>query len=168
MIRIKFIEADLMRFMRALDKLAARVKLWGEDEMQRRCAIDYYQLVAKNIRERSYANPQYRERYAEWKKKYGRMGYPAPWKLFGDLLRSLQTFKVKDGWVGGIPAGLMDSGGKSWLGQGDYGDPKEIAMYGAVEESRRPIFKPTATEYANVGWRKRGQEALEVFRRTWV
>jgi len=168
MITIKFIEADLQRYLKALEKVEQSVKLFGQDEMQRRCAVDYYQLLVKNIMSKMVPKPSYSPRYARWKKKYGRMGFPSPWRLKGDLVASLSAFPVGKGWMGGVPIGAMDSGGKSWLGKGDIGDSKPIAMYGSIEEDRRPVFGPTAKEYAGAGWQKRGQEALNQFRKEWA
>jgi len=173
MITIKFIEADLQRYLKALEKLKQSAKLFGQDEMQRRCAVDYFQLLVKNIMKRTRPSPAYSKRYRKWKYEYGWMGYPSPWRLRGDLIGSLSAFRAPDGnsWIGGVPIGAMDSGGKSWFGKGSKGPSgpsKPIAMYGSVEEARRPVFKPTAEEYAKSGWSKRGQEALNDLRKAWA
>ena len=173
MITIKFVEADLRRYLRALEKLKQSAKLFGQDEMQRRCAVDYYQLVVQNIMTKMSPKPSYSPRYARWKMKYGWMGFPSPWRLRGDLVASLSAFRAPDGnsWIGGVPIGAMDSGGKSWFGKGSkgpQGGSKLIAMYGSVEESRRPVFGPTAKEYAKTGWSKRGREALTELRKAWA
>ena len=173
MITIKFIEADLQRYMRALAKLRQSVKLFGQDEMQRRCAIDYYQLLIQNILRRNLPRPAYSKRYRSWKYEYGWQDYPSPWRLRGDLVKSLSAFRAPDGnsWIGGVPIGAMDSGGKSWDGKGSKGPKggsKSIAMYGSIEEARRPIFGPTAEEYAKTGWSKRGREALNNLKAAWA
>jgi len=86
---------------------------------------------------------------------------------------SLSAFRNPSahGWIGGVPIGAMDQGGKSWFGKGadePHGKSKSIAMYGSIEESRRPIFKPTAEEYAGVGWLKRGQEGVNELKKAWA
>jgi len=173
MITIKFKEADLQRYMRALTKLQQSVKTFGQNEMQRRCAVDYYQLLVKNIMKKMTPKPSYNPRYARWKMKYSWMGFPSPWRLRGDLVSSLSAFKAPDGngYIGGVPIGAMDQGGKSWFGKGSKGPSggsKSIAMYGSIEEARRPVFGPTSSEYAGTGWSKRGQEALNELRKAWA
>ena len=174
MITIKFIEADLQRYLKALVKLEQSVKSFGQDEMQRRCAVDYYQLVVNNIMKRKRPSPAYKsKRYRNWKYEYGWQGYPSPWRLRGDLVSSLAAFKAPsgNGYIGGVPIGAMDQGGKSWLGKGSKGPSgpsKPIAMYGSIEEKRRPVFGPTTEEYAKSGWSKRGQEALNELRKRWA
>ena len=166
MIYVKFKERDLRRWLRALNKVRSRVKLWGCDEMQRRCAVDYYQLVVENIMRRKHPIPPYSEEYRKWKRKYGRMGYPSPWRLFGDLIRSLSAFRYANGWMGGVPPGLKDTGGKLGAG-GILSGPTEIVKYGSIEEARRPLFEPTMKQYAASGWRLRGKETLQVIRKAW-
>jgi len=171
MITVTFDQKDLSRWLSALMKVEASARTFGLDEMQRRCAIDYYQLVVKNIFKRHFPRPAYSKRYRSWKYEYGWMGYPSPWRLRGDLVNSLRAFKnPRGGWIGGVPFGATDSGGKSWFGKGRKGPvagSKKIAMYGSVEEARRPIFKPSAEEYAGAGWKKRGLEAVAEMRKAW-
>ncbi len=108
--------------------------------------------------------------------KYSWMGYPSPWRLRGDLVSSLSAFKAPNGkgYIGGVPIGAMDQGGKSWLGKGSKGPKgpsKPIAMYGSILEygpKRRPVFGPSADEYAKTGWGKRGQESLNELRKQWA
>jgi len=174
MIQIQFNQADLNRWMRAVDKVQNKAKLWIENEMQRRCATDYFQLVQKNIMTQKYSAgyKPYNERYAKWKYPKGTGAGIDFWILGGDLVRNLQIFKHGGGWVGGIPPGIKDSGGKSWLGPrfGGKGKSKKIAMYGAKAEALRPVFKPTMEEYADDknGWQKRGREALNYIKGAWA
>ena len=60
--------------------------------------------------------------------------------------------------MAGIPEGAMDSGGKSWTGEGDKGERKPIAMYARLLEfggdagkggkhPPRPVFQPTLKEF---------------------
>ena len=182
MITIKFKESDFQRYMKALTKLEQSAKTFGQDEMQRRCAVDYFQLVVKNIMQMKFPRPGYSKRYRNWKYEYGWSGYPSPWRLRGDLVSSLAAFKVGNGYVGGVPIGAMDQGGKSWFGKGrkgPVGKSKSIAMYGTVMEKGgvwpkagthppRPVFEPTMKEYAGTGWQKRGVEALAKLRKAWA
>lgn len=173
----------MARYLAALEKVRASVNHFGMDEMQRRCAIDYYQLVVKNIMSKGTARPAYSPRYRNWKYEYGWQGYPSPWRLRGDLVASLAAFKNAggNGWYGGVPHGATDSGGKSWFGKGSkgpMGPSKSIGMYGWVMEyggswpkagthPPRPIFGPSAEEYTVAGWDKRGLEALDELKKGW-
>ena len=184
MITIRIKDSDLKRYLNALNKLRTTVETFGKDEMQRRCAVDYYQLVVKNILNTTSPQPSYRGRYGDWKKKYGWMGYPSPGRLRGDLIKNMTAFKDSgNGWWGGIVRGTMDQGGKSWFGKGSKGPgggSRDIGKYGWVMEKGgdysaqgggrhpgRPVFEPTAKEYAREGWGKRGQEALNELKKAW-
>jgi hypothetical protein len=181
MITIKFKESDMARYLAALEKVRASVTHFGVDEMQRRCAIDYYQLVVKNIMAKPRPSPAYVPRYRTWKYEYSWQGYPSAWRLGGDLVKSLTAFKSPSGgWYGGVPWGAM-SGGKSWFGKGSKGAKgrmQSIGKYGWVMEyggswptagnhPPRPVFEPTAREYASTGWAKRGDEALNDIKKGW-
>jgi len=184
LLSIKFKENDLKRYMRALENLQMTALGFCQDEMQRRCAVDYFQLVVKNLMAGNRPGPAYTPRYRTWKYEYGWEGYPSPRRLRGDLVRSLTAFRKSSGhgWAGGVPPGAMDAGGKSWFGKGadgPKGKSKSIGMYGWVMEHggswpqagthpKRPIFEPTAKEYASEGWGKRGKEALDELKKGWA
>ena len=143
---------DLMRWIRALTKVEYRANIVIEDEMQRTCAQELSGNIYNAIQSGKYTNyPAYTDRYARWKEQY--FSDRRFWELKGDLAEALQAFSVaKAGrgrdWVAGVPNGIMDSGGKSWLGDGSGSDhQKEIAMYGAVNEEKRPLFGPETREY---------------------
>ena len=78
--------------------------------------------------------------------------------------------------MAGIPAGQLDSGGKSWFSTPDSlaGKRKYIAMYartlefGSDIQPARPVFQPTTWEYRNTGFRVRGLSALNQIRAAWV
>ena len=170
MISIEINKADVARLVSALDRIETTVKVQVPDTMQFKCAVDYYQLVMTNIMKMSSPNPPYSERYGNWKKKYGWQGYPSPWRLKGDLVKSLGAYKFGEGYIGGVEPGAMDSGGKSWFGKGKSGakgPSKSIEMYGRVGENRRPVFTPTMEEYAKDGWQKRGDEMLKRIEADW-
>ena len=170
MIAMKLDKTDFARVMKALK--AVRYSLeWqatlNGGELNRRCSIGYVQLLNRNIMSTGYPIPPYDDRYAKWKKKYGRKGYPAVWQLGGDLVKNIANFRSGTGWMGGIQAGIFDSGKKSWLGKGDKGKPKQIATYAAVNERIRPIFRPTMEEYAQDAWPKQGGVALKEVEGSW-
>jgi hypothetical protein len=170
MIEIKVNEQDKQRLFNALSRIRQTIETQGKDTMQMKCAVDYYQLVMKNIQKKARVSPAYSKRYRNWKYEYGWMGYPSPWRLRGDLVKSLGAYRFGDGYIGGVQPGARDSGGKSWFGkgkQGPKGPPKSIEMYGRVEEHRRPIFEPTMNEYAKDGWKKRGDEMLKRLQADW-
>jgi len=175
LISVKIKETDLQRWLFAIEKVKTAFKLWP-GEMQRKCATDYYQLLVRNILTRKYRFIEYNERYGGWKEKY----FPARpfWVLKGDFLSSISIMKARNGYITGVPPGVMDTGGKSWLGTGTEGKVKEIAMYAKVGEfgkgpgpggkhPPRPIFEPTAEEYASGKWIERGKETLQKIKLAW-
>ena len=167
------------RLLGAINRVDNAIRYWGTTdggELNRRCAIGYSQMVLKNIMSMNRPSPPYSKRYRSWKYEYGRMGYPAPWRLFGDLIAALTFWRGRTatgssagrtGWYGGIPKEAMDFGGKSWFGKGNAGKSKSIAMYAAVNEARRPIFWPTLLEYAQTEWPKQADVAMRSIRREW-
>jgi hypothetical protein len=170
MLKVSFKEDDYQRIMNALRKLDVLGPVIVGEDMQRRCATDFYQLVFENIVNQKFKHPAYYPRYGNW--KMGVVGHQESWVLKGDLLEALTAFKSgKSGWMGGIPAGVMDSGGKSWKGELDQGPAKYIAKYARILEFNRtkprPVFKPTTQEYAGEGWPKQGREALREVGNLW-
>lgn len=175
MIQIQFNQADLTRWMSALRRVKRRVNSRIKGQMQMDCAIEYYQLVHKNIMSEKYAGSYapYSKAYAKWKKKKD-YKYPGWWKLNLDLIKALTIFKQGDGYVGGVPPGVMDTGGKSY----GKGRPYKIAKYGWIAEwggvfagqahPARAVFQPTMDEYAKDSWKKKGQEALNKVGGAWA
>ena len=158
--KIEFDKKDLARWMRAKNKLATKVGPIAQ-YMLRDCALEYIVDVREAIGKRFRPTPDYSTRYASWKFEYGRMGYPSPWRLFGDLVNSLTAWQENEReWYGGVPRGTYDAGGKSWFGTGATGGSKEIAMYGWVEEMRRPLFGPVRDEYFEKKMPEQGKKAL--------
>ena len=171
MLKVSLNNSDYERIMNALRKLEVLAAVIVQDDMQRICATDFYQLVFQNIVTQKYAGTYapYSPRYAKWKMDV--VGHLNFWVLKGDLLKALTVFKSKTGWTGGIPAGVKDTGGKSWKGNLDKGAPEEIALYGQRLEfdkkKPRKVFQPTTEEYAIEGWKKRGREALREVGKLW-
>ena len=167
MIRIEFDKAQLNRWLSALAKVETSAKLWVEDRIQNKMAIDYYQLVVKNIVSQKFRWTVYSTDYRDWKAK---SNYPGKgfWQLTKDLMGSLTTWKDGEGYRAGIPSGAM--GGASWSPK----SPKRsISMYGwygeygRKKQPARPLFEPTMDEYAADGHPKRGEEALVGIGRHW-
>jgi len=175
-IGILFDISDTKKFMAALKRVERRAVFWVEDEMQRLCAIELSHQIIANIYGAKYGaspvpNPPYHPRYARWKRQY----FPEkmPWRLKNDLVANIRAFPVptirgigKD-WMAGVPEGVFDSGGKSWLGMGDIGPAKSIAMYGKKAEEKRPLFEPTQDEYAKGPWLEKGEQTLRTIAEGW-
>lgn len=135
-------------------------------------AVNYVNYVRSHITAGTFSSyyAPYSKRYAEWKDKYfGNRGF---WILKGHLLASLTAFRHQNGWMGGIPAGLMVEG-SSWYGDGSTGQPRSIAEYGSwMEYGRegqpaRPLFVPTMLDYANPAAKTEGLLALNRIGRKW-
>lgn len=173
---------DLMRWFRALSRVEAEA-VRQKENLPRLSSILYSQLVIRNIMSQKGMNyAPYSPRYAKWKEQYGRAhGF---WQLYGDLVRNITHFRVTTdtpgtvAFMGGIPSNVVDTGGKSWLGRGDKGPSKPIAMYGRIMEyggsfgkggvhPPRPIFGPTGKEYARKEWPDRGLKSLRALMGKW-
>jgi hypothetical protein len=159
--------------MRSLNRLEGIIEEL-EDTVPRKNAIDYSNLLRSNIHGQRHMSgyAAYSERYAEWKEQYAL--YQGYWKAMGSFVNAITFWKEKKGtWRAGIPAGIYDAGGTSWLGAGDLGPPKPIAMYartieyGEGNQPERPIFRPTLSEYREKGFIDRGQEAQTQISRQW-
>lgn len=106
-------------------------------------------------------------RYKRWKRQYGiGRGKKLWWILFGDLLKSIESWKVEDGFKSGINAYVVSRGGASWQGKGDKGAPKPIAMYARILEKRQPVFHPTLNEIIPT-WQAEWNIALERIGKSW-
>ena len=175
-IHILFDARTFRKWLRVLDQLKPRAQLWILNEMQRECANDYVNILRQNISQQVHMSryAPYSERYRDWKEQY--FGALAYWRLKDDLLNNLTYWETQGGWMGGIPGGIMDQGGKSMFyppdhpKQADVSPPKQIAFYARMNEygwgpnkkqTERPIFRPTAENYATSTQRKsRGRTAL--------
>ena len=170
---IKIDRQMLGRIINAINVVERAVRT-ERSELPYRCAVDYLGVVRKNITQGTYATnyPPYNPKYAKWKVETMMAGSTF-WILKRDLLRSLTVIKKRWGYVGGIPLGAMDSGGKSWYGRGGKGKRKPITMYaktiefGLGKQPARPVFEPSANEYAEDGWKKQGKESLRKIKDAW-
>lgn len=184
-IGITLVERDVRRLFGALNRLGSRTR-YHSNNIPRLAAIDYKHMLMQAIIEGNglpgYA--EYHPGYKSWKdKNYPGKGY---WQLAGDLVAAIkyQRVPIASGayaWFTGVPAGVKDSGGKSWftdLTQGKtYGRAKEIAWYGRIMEKGyfgkqnhppRPIFGPVFVNYkSSNAFHSKGTEALMDLKRHW-
>jgi len=132
MLKIQFDEQDIKHVLSSLKKIEKEVRRQLIDNggaFNEILSIDYRQLLLKNILTRKTPIPPYNKDYASWKKKHGKKGYPAPWRLSGQLFNEVESFRCQEGWGAGISEIARSS------------------VYATKEESRRPLFEPTAYEY---------------------
>lgn len=171
MIQIKLNQKEYKRILKGLRKIRQKVNfhfVLRGGEMNRKCAIGYTQLLVKNIMTEKYASgyASYHPRYRVWKRQYAPgKGF---WRLKDDLVRNLGPFRQGNGWMGGVPAGALDTGGKSWFGKGDIGKRKPMAMYATINERKRPIFEPTMDEFALSAWPEQAGLAMKDIERAWT
>jgi hypothetical protein len=176
MIGVIFIAADFRKVMTALAKTKAAVKFRAKN-ISYQMAIDYLELIRINIINQRYSGfySQYNVRYEEWKQKI--TSDSRFWILKGDLLQSLTIWKENSFWRSGIPPGILDSGGKSWTGTGEKGNPAYIGAYARILEyggvfdnqvhPPRPLFRPSLTQYEGTGAPKRVDESANIILRSW-
>jgi len=181
MISVKLNQTEYKRILQALKEVRYKSKRWFEvrgGELNRRCAIGYAQLLVRNIMTQKHMGgyAPYHPRYRQFKQDYFAGGW---WRLKGDLVKNIVNFREGVGWMGGVPAGVFDTGGKSWFGMGRKGKRKQIAMYARVGEfggklprgggdhPARPIFQPTTEEYADGEWLKQGGLAMKDIEGSW-
>ena len=173
--RVAFDHREFSMLLAAVDRIEAQARV-QQSQHPYECAVEFRQLLIRNIVTQKYASryARYSQRYAHWKSQV--MGFGLDyWKLSGDLLRSLTAFKTTRGYMAGIPAGVLDSGGKSWDGdsQNPVGDREYVAKYaaklemGGHNQPARPLFKPTTEEYAVAGFPIKGRESLKRMSRVW-
>jgi hypothetical protein len=164
---------EFNRIMNAFDRVSATY-LREEDDLPFRCATGFANFVRSKIfsGQLPSQNPSYNERYLAWKKAYG--DFQRPWMLMGDLALAITIFRNEGGgWHGGIPGDVLDSGGKSWFGQGDRGPSKPIAMYARTLESglppqkKRPVFEPATEEFRQTEMPKQINRSKQLIREQW-
>ena len=150
-ITAEFNKADLQKIYKNIEKVK-RVITGLSRTLPRDASRQYSELV-KNaiINGRSYA--KYSPSYKAWKDSKGFGG--KFWKLKGDLERATGSYKIRETattceYLGGVKAGIKDSGGKNW---NQKGPSKDIAWYGRMMEfgrrgqKARPLFGPMARKY---------------------
>ena len=181
---IKFYDLDYRRYRSALKRILL-VSGTRMNRTQQKMAIDYKHLVTENIMTQRFAGgyAPYSERYAKWKRIFA--ANTLYHVLKGDAVKALTVLKVRvhkwqSIWFSGIPAGVTDTGGKSWLYSlgSPKGKPKSIAMYMHVSEyggnygrggthPKRPVFGPSMIQYSRQGHQQRGKEYLKDVEGAW-
>lgn len=171
-VRIVLEDASKAKLKNAISSLKKEIKkeLFQQQGANGKMAKLYRKLLIYNIANQKHINPfveRKSQRYIDWKKKYGiGRGKRLWWILFGDLLKNIETWKVEDGFKSGINATVMSRGGASWLGKGDKGVPKPIAMYARILEHKQPMFHPTLNEFIPA-WQIEWDSALDRIGRVW-
>jgi len=176
-IRVEFVKGDLNKILRAFKRIERAVKR-EKFNLPMRQALDYRELLTSNILTEKYASvyPPYNERYKAWKETYfASMGFL---KMRRTMVDNLTVYRGKyKNWVySGLPPGLMVSG-SSWFGPPGKGKPVSVNMYAWVNEyggnwgfgvhPARPVWRPTKDEYQKDGFINRGNESLELIKRSW-
>lgn len=165
------IKSDIDKWKEAIARLEnmARMEM---DDLPFRCAGEFIQLVKTNVMTSKFRFKGYNQRYWLWKKMM--YGWQPQWRLSGDMLAALMVDPVRitkneKGYAGGVPAGVMDRGGKSWYGSPGrvFGRPKEIAKYAAIVEEDRPLFQWTTEQYEKDKWPSQGDITLSRLKACW-
>jgi hypothetical protein len=177
MISWDFKKGHMNRIKDALSNILRKANIEKQD-FPYFCAVGFKDLLLKNLLSQKFSATYqpYSEKYADWKTKKMLMGSTF-WRLYGDLLASIEIVKDGSGWFAGIPKGVMDSGGKSMGGSRSnrIGRPKYIGMYATIMERgnlkgtqpARPAFDPSTEEYAAKEWITEGDKALRRFKALW-
>jgi len=177
MFRLGFVPKDYNRVITALDRVKRTIAR-QVNSLPYKASVDCLNLLRKNIMTQKYGPyAPYNPRYKLWKEQYGALtGF---WQLSGDLVNSLMHWRSGNNqWIAGIPSSTTDSGGKSWYGEGDKGDPKPIAMYARMMEfggnfgkagyhPPRSVFVPTLKEYEKDGLVKRSNDSMKKVKGSW-
>ena len=172
-INIVFEPRSFRRYMIILNNLPTRYRMYGKDDLQREFANDYANLVRQRISQgRVLGATPYHWRYADWKQQH--FGHLLKLRLKDDLLTNITYFRVGQGdyggWMGGVPNGVRETTGSSWLYapdrqrtwgyRGAYRLPREISAYAKLHEfgrggmPKRQVFTPAMESYAR-GARRR-------------
>ena len=143
------------------------------DNLPLNMSIGYVNLIRQNILTGKYdaSYPPYSERYYHW--KYFIVGSSGGfWFLKGYLFNALVSFRFQNGWMGGVPPGLLVEG-SSWYGKGYTGKPAYIGEYarwmeyGTLRQPARPLFTPTLEEYKSDSALKEAIKSLKKVGSQW-
>ena len=172
-IHITFVDFQFRRYVGALKAVTSKaVRI--TDELPRRQAIKYVNLLRENISIGRYYGQiysPYSPRYLKWKRTVFKSTHGF-WRLKGHLLSSLIAYRVRFGWMGGVPPGRLVEG-SSWFGEGHTGQPRYIAQYASwMEYGRRgqpprPLFRPTLDRFAPDEGRREAIRSLNELARRW-
>lgn len=163
---IKLDPLTYRKYINALKRLTPTAERSNEN-MQKDCALEYKQRVAFNIMTQRYGFRAHTRLYREWKQKHF-PEYPAFWRLHGDVLRSLGTFKWEDGWMGGIRPGSVGVNGRSVAYYATRVEEGWTAKGGKPRPPRR-MFWRTKEDYRKDpnGWIRQGDQALQKIGNQW-
>ena len=151
-ITAEFSRAELQKIYKNIYKIKRVVK-GLINTLPKDASRQYSELVKNAIINGKGSHAKYRPSYKAWKDSKG-FGSKF-WKLKGDLERATGSYKLKETkdtceYLGGVKAGIKDSGGKNW---NQKGPSKDIAWYGRMMEfgrrgqKARPLFGPMARKY---------------------
>jgi hypothetical protein len=173
-LQCSFDKAELQKIYKNLSKVDRVVKGLART-LPRDASRQYSELVRNAIINgrgiRAYA--KYSPHYKAWKDAKGFGG--KFWKLQGDLERATGSYKIKDTgtvceYLGGIKAGIKDSGNKNW---GLKGPTKDIAWYGRIMEfgrkgqPARPLFGPMALKYYRTSYGRLCNKQFGIIKSLW-
>lgn len=171
-LEIIFNRNDIRRYLLALKRILRAVGR-EKKELPFRCAVDYVNLLRRNIMTQKFAGSYapYHPRYENWKAQYfATTGFLV---MRGSMVNALTVFRdrgYKTRWYGGLPPNLPPVPGSSWFGPPGTGKAKSINMYAYVNEfgkNARPVFVPTKSEYEKVGFPRRIKETKNLIGRSW-
>jgi len=163
---------DLKRWLRAVENLAKQAQL-AEKKLPFEGAVAYRNLVLQNLSHQRYGWHRLSASYAEWKANHG---YPTKfWQMTGELIRAIRVFRAKgyrnkDGWAGGVDPNMYAP--KIGWSNKPRGNIRIIqyALYteeGTKTQPPRPLFMPTAYDYAERLWPVLGAKYHNRFRSVW-
>ena len=174
-LRIVFEPNDLRRVIRAFNRVVRAVQRESR-ELPYRMAVDYVNLLTKNIMTQKFAGSYkpYNTRYANWKAQYfATTGFLV---MRGSMVNALTVFRdrgYKNRWYGGLPPDAGSVAGSSWFSPPGAGKAKSINMYaylnefGGTKSPKRAVYVPTKKEYEKDGFRKRVKESRNLIGRSW-
>lgn len=167
-----FKASDLRRWNNAVDKLIKEAEK-AESKLPFEGAVAYRNQVLQNLTHQRFGWSRLSRRYAEWKAAHG---YPSKhWMMRGELISAVRIFRAKgfrnkDGWAGGVDPNVFAP--KIGWSNRPRGNIRIIqyAIWG--EEGRsgqpaRPLFMPTAHEYAGKNWLELNAKWHNRFRSLW-
>lgn len=158
MIRVEFVKTDFDRVMNALSGVKKEAVRQG-GRLPFRCAVRYKMNVSDAIVSNKYKGrfKPYTPKYEKWKLKT--VGHLDFWRLYGDLLRSLATWKINDsginGWVGGVAPGATNREGKL------------IRMYAEPNEALRPLFRLERDDFEQNDLKAEGVKSMAAIGSFW-
>lgn len=163
---------DLKRWQRAVQNLLKEAQL-SDKKLPYEGAVAYRNLVLQNLSHQRYGWTRLSQSYAEWKAKHG---YPAKfWMMRGELIAAIRVFRArgykgKMGWAGGVDPNVYAP--KIGWSNKPRGNIKVIkyAIYdeeGTPTQPPRPLFMPTANDYADRLWPVLGAKHHNRLRGVW-